>query len=285
MDLRGAASPAAQAPPKSAHTGRPRLAAIPLRLPAASLRRVSRWAGTRRPGGNGASSGNTEHAAGATAGGAGGNVAAMSITPVTALVFLVLTCPDTSEAQARWRRGRALALAIDKKMMTSVPAISYWVRALQGTGDASASTCQPAGRLSRGSLRQRATYDDFGHTLAEVRVLLRRDLKSLTRSAGNIAQPAVVIVALDAPVADASTARLYDELRQECTVMWITLGHARRLLSPVFQAGDPPLLSDAPDVADEVVSMLNGYVAPAAQGAAEAPTVPAAGSPPDAQGR
>jgi hypothetical protein len=284
LDLPGAPSPMAQAPPRPAHTGRPRLPAISLRLLGASLRRVSRWAGVRRPGGNGASGGKAEHAVGAAADGAGGNVPAPSITPIRALVFLVLTCLGSSEAQARWRRGRALALAIDKEM-ASVPTISYWVRALQGTEGASASTCQPAGRLSRGSLRQWAAHDDFSHTLAEVLAFMRRDLQALTRSAENIARPAVVIVALDAPVADARTARLYDELRQECTVMWITLGHALRLLSPVFQQDDPPLLSDAPDVAEEVVSMLNGYVAPAAQGAAEAPTAPAPGAPPDAQGR
>jgi hypothetical protein len=88
-----------------------------------------------------------------------------------------------------------------------------------------------------------------------------------------------VIVALDAPVADASTARCYDELRQECTVVWIALGHGLRLLSPVFQEGGLAPLSDAPDIAVDVVSLLNSYAATAAQVAAEA-AAPAAGSPP-----
>jgi hypothetical protein len=267
----GSAGLAAAAPPDPARTGRSWLPAIPRRLPAAPLRRISRWAGALRPQGSAGT-------AGPVIGAAGGAGPASGAIPTTAVVFLVLTCLDSPEARASWSRGRALVLEIDKKL-AGVPSISYWVRALQGTVDAPASTCQPAGQLARGSLRHRAAHDDFGHTLAEVRRFVHRDQQAVTPSAGAIARPGVVIVALDAPVADASTARCYDELRQECTVVWIALGHGLRLLSPVFQEGGLAPLSDAPDIAVDVVSLLNSYAATAAQVAAEA-AAPAAGSPP-----
>ena len=259
----------ASAPRDPAQTGRSRVRAISRRLPSAWLRRRSRWTGALRPK---SSAGN----AGSLIGAAGGNGPASGAIPATALVFLVLTCLDSPEAQASWSRGRALVLDIDKKL-ADVPSISYWVRALQGTVDAPASTCQPAGQLKRGSLRQRAAHDDFGHTLAEVRRFVRRDQQAVTPLAGVLVRPAVVIVALDAPVADASTAQCYDELRQECTVVWIALGHGLRLLSPVFQEGGLAPLSDAPDIAVDVVSLLNSYTATAALADAGA-APPAAGS-------
>jgi hypothetical protein len=260
--------PVRTAPPPPTSGAVPPVTAPPVTAPPArpadSLRRAARRAGAWRPG----------RAAGPDP---GGGVPIAGPAPVPALAFLVLTCLDSAAARSSLSRGRELLRQIDKQLAADA-AVSYWVRALQGTADTAASTCQPAGQLSRGRLRTRGAHDDFAQTLAEVRRLLDRDGQAVTRSAGAVPRAAVVIVALDAPVADASSVRLHEELRQDGLVIWVALGQARALLSGAFTDGMPPPLSDAPDLADEVARMLTGYVTTAAPDGA---AVPGPGSPAD----
>jgi hypothetical protein len=173
-----------------------------------------------------------------------------------ALLYLILTGDDSPDARANWRRGRSLLVEIDRKIASEAPAL-FAVRAFGGAGNSATSRCREAGRLSRGDVSRWTSDSDFAQSLTDIRDRLGGDLNTLARTtAGTMARPAVVLIALDAPLADAVTMQAYRDLQHDALVIWVALARSAQLLSPAFAAEDARVITDHQGAADEVVSLL-----------------------------
>jgi hypothetical protein len=175
------------------------------------------------------------------------------------LVHLILAGDARLDDRAAWRRGRSVLLAMDRKI-AATPGLACQVRALQCRSTAG-SRLRPAGRLARRHLKRSAGGADtggadFARALRSVRTMMRHDLSALERSAQPVARPAVVLYAVDPPLADAVTAEEYRALAREALVTWVVPERSAALLSPVFAGGDARVVTDHQAVADEVVYCL-----------------------------
>jgi hypothetical protein len=188
---------------------------------------------------------------------------------LAAPLLLILSGDDNSGGHASWNRGRSLLREVDKKL-AAASQIDFMVRALLNTEVTAKSTFQRAGNLSRRDIKRPASYVDFGRLLAAARALLKRDLDVLARSRSPAARPAVVLVAVDAPLADAITVQMFQDLVQEASVIWVVPERSADLMSPSFAAGDSQILTDHQGVAEEVVSLLRSRAASGTAGGAEA---------------
>jgi hypothetical protein len=176
--------------------------------------------------------------------------------PPTVLAFLLIVGDDSPDDHAPLRRSRSLLLEVDQKI-SAIPGAVYKVRGLHSAGDTAQSTLRPPGQLSRREMKRAASSFDFTRSLAGVRTVLRRDLAVLARSATSVARPAIVLFAVDAPLADAVTVEVYDELVREASVIWVVPERSSDLMSPAFAAADARILTDHRAVADEVINLLN----------------------------
>jgi hypothetical protein len=147
-------------------------------------------------------------------------------------------------------------LEVDEKLAV-IPRIAYKVRLLQTAGDAAKSELRSAAKLSRRDVKRSAEGTDLARVLTIVQTAMKRDLATLELAATEIARPAIVFYALDAPLADAVTAEVYDELAQEASITWVVPGPSADLISPAFAEGDDArIIVDHQTVADEVITIL-----------------------------
>jgi hypothetical protein len=171
------------------------------------------------------------------------------------LVYLILTSDEHSASGVAWRRGRAMLIELDGKLAEAADT-AYLVRALQQPEDMPRGELQPAGKLRRGSFRQRSEGNDLGQVLTAVLTTLRRDLAALGRDGAALLRPAIVLFVADAPLNDAVTASAYEEAAQEAAITWVVHESAMGLLSRDFEGAGGRVLADHQAVADEVLTTL-----------------------------
>ncbi len=171
------------------------------------------------------------------------------------LAFLILVGDQRSGDRAGWRRGRRVLLDVDKKIATT-PGVDYRVRALQSGPGTARSELLPAGRLSRRHLRWSESGPDLARGLGLVQAIMTRDLAALERSALLVARPAIVVFAVEPPLADAITAGEHGDLAREAPVTWVVPESSAGLMSPAFAADGARILTDHLAVTDEVVHLL-----------------------------
>jgi hypothetical protein len=177
---------------------------------------------------------------------------------ISGLVYLILTSEGVSSERASWRDGRSALLAVDEKL-AAVPQIGFQIRVLQRAEDAVKGERQPAGQLSRRSMKHLADRTDLSALLTAARDAMKRDLAALQRGGTEIVKPAIVLFAVDAPLDDAITSEVYDGLTREASIMWVMPEAATKLISPAFtEREDTRKIPYHQAVADEIITILLG---------------------------
>jgi hypothetical protein len=171
------------------------------------------------------------------------------------LVFLIL-CDEGSHDRAALRRGEAVLLAVNR-LAAVTSGVAYWVVAQRSSEDAITVGPRPAGQISQHAFRRPAGPLDLARSLDSVLALLRRDLPPLAEAYSGVVRPALVFYATDTPLADAVTARAYEELAGESSVTWVVSQRSREVMSDVFARYGARIIIDHKRSADEVMSILH----------------------------
>lgn len=182
--------------------------------------------------------------------------------PVTAItpVFLLLHGVTSPDEQVSWREGRSLSVSLDRKIAVSRP-VAFMVRALSGAAGGVKSPLREAGQLSRSDIKRPDPQLEFDLSLNGLRNAVTSDLGSLGRMALPAVRPAVVILAVDIPVADVISAEAYERLAEQASIIWVVPEPSANLISPVFSAG-VPVLSFHEGTADEIAGLLQAHACP-----------------------
>jgi hypothetical protein len=190
---------------------------------------------------------------------------------VIAPVFLLLYGVTSPDEQVSWREARSLSVSLDRMVSLSRP-VAFMMRAFSGITGSPKSVLQEAGRLSERDIKRPDPHVDFEQSLNSLRNALTSDLGALGRMARPAARPAVVIFAVDIPVADVISAEAYQRLAEQASVIWVVPERSADLLSPVFSAGGPPLTFHE-GTASEIASLLEACALPV-RPSDSAPSVP-----------
>jgi hypothetical protein len=182
--------------------------------------------------------------------------------PVTAIapVFLLLHGAAGPDGRLSWREGRSLAISVDRAISSSRP-VAFMVRVLSGAADGARSTLREAGQLAQRDVKRPDPHPDFARSLNRLGKAVASDLSALGRMTLPTALPAVVICAVDVPVADVISARAYELLAGQASVIWVVPEDSRNLMSPVFSAGGP-VLTFHDGAAEEIAGLLHAYAVP-----------------------
>lgn len=181
-------------------------------------------------------------------------VAEVAITTVMP-VFLLLYGVTSPDEQVSWREARSLSVSLDRKITSSRP-VAFKVRAFSSAADSAKSTLRDAGSLAARDIKRPDPQLDFDQALDSLRTALASDLGGLSRAVLPAARPAVVILAVDVPVADVISAQSYQRLAEQASVIWVVPERSANLISPVFTAG-VPVLTFHDGTADEIVGLLH----------------------------
>jgi len=159
-----------------------------------------------------------------------------------------------------WKRARSLLLELDSKFAGG-PGPAWKVRFAPDPSRIKESKLQDAGRLTRKHFRRTSASLDFAQGLAAMRTVLHRDLAAFERSASAAEAAAIVLFAIDVPLADAVTTREYEQVAGLARVIWVVPEAMTALISPLFATGGR-IFADYPGIGDEVVSLLRTSEAP-----------------------
>jgi hypothetical protein len=233
-------APALEAAPRPAGAGGP--AARPVRL----RRLASRLRGSGSPG---------DEADGQPQPG-GEAVAITMVAPV----FLLLYGATSPDEQVGWREARSLSVSLDRKLTSSRP-VAFKVRAFSSAVGGAKHTLQDAGSLAERDIKRPDPHFDFEQSLNSVRKAVASELGALGRTTLPSGRPAIVIFAVDVPVADVISAEAYKRLAEQASVIWVVPERSADLISPVFTAG-VPVLTFHDGTADEIVGLLHACAPP-----------------------
>jgi hypothetical protein len=135
------------------------------------------------------------------------------------------------------------------------------VRVLSSAADVARSTLREAGRLAERDVSRPDLHPDFEQSLNRLGKAVVSDLIALGRMTLPAARPAVVIFAVDVPVADVISARAYERLAEQASIIWVVPEHFGNLMSPVFSAGGP-VLTFHDGTVEEIAGLLHAYATP-----------------------
>jgi hypothetical protein len=191
----------------------------------------------------------------------------------TGLVYLLVVSEQVAIPDPDLGRLQTAVLAVDEKLATR-SACRYQVKLVYGDDTELRGELGEAGRISRRGGRRSVEIDDFTAVLKGVRAALRRDsavveAKARAQSLA-IARPAVVIFAVDPPIADHGSSEAFRDLVANATVIWVVPRNSEALVSPTFVEGHTvAVLPEHPAVAEDICDFLlaTDYLAPAPCGA------------------
>ena len=175
-------------------------------------------------------------------------------------VFLLLYGEASPDEQVSWREARSLSVSLDRKIASSRP-VAFKVRAFSSAVGGAKNILQDAGSLAERDIKRPDSHLDFEQSLNSVRKAVTSDLGVLGRATMPLGRPAIVIFAVDVPVADVVSAEAYKRLAEEATVIWVVPERSANLISPVFTAG-VPVLTFHDGTADEIVGLLHTCALP-----------------------
>jgi hypothetical protein len=183
----------------------------------------------------------------------------IAITTV-APVFLLLYGVTSPDEQVSWREARSLSVSLDRKITSSRP-VAFKLRAFSSAVGGAKNALQDAGSLCERDIKRPDPQLDFEQSLNSLRKAVASDLGALGRATLPAVRPAVVIFAVDVPVADVISAQAYKRLAEQASVIWVVPERSANLISPVFTAGVPVLtFHDGTD--DEIVGLLYACASP-----------------------
>ena len=175
--------------------------------------------------------------------------------PVTAIapVFLLLHALVSPDGQVSWRKCRSLSVSLDRKLSSSRSA-AFMVRAVSGAD----GSLRDAGHLRERDIRRPDPQLEFEQSLDRLRKAMTSDLGSLNRMTLPAIPPAVVIFAVDVPVADVISAEVYRRLAEQASVIWVVPEPSAHLISPLFSNG-VQVLGFHDGIANEIAGLLQAH--------------------------
>jgi hypothetical protein len=170
------------------------------------------------------------------------------------LLYLLLTGVGTGD-ESSWRHGRSVLIRVDHVVAESSP-LSYSVRTIYDHEHIAQSPLRPAGQTTTRDFRRTPIRFDFGRAFSELRTVLNHDLTKLEVPGSPAVPASVVFFAMSTPFADPVTIKAYQDLARHAAVTWVVPERAKSLLSQHFAVSDTEVISNYPDVADNIVHKL-----------------------------
>ena len=176
--------------------------------------------------------------------------------PLLAPVFLVLSGEDRRIDRAGWRRGQAVLREVDG-LLAAAGGYAYGVRSVVNVERAARGTRRPVGRLGLGWLlvRWAGTPAGAAGVFAAVSQSLRRELSAAPGSRPR-ALPTVVLYIVEAPPADETTLRCFQELGDLALIYWVAREGTALNIPPDFSQLGAVMLPDHPHVASTIVAQI-----------------------------
>jgi hypothetical protein len=191
-------------------------------------------------------------------------VAADTSGAIPALVLVALVGGTESATPAAVRRAREVLLELTDGFADLPRVIDGIAHTLLVLDPAGGVVTLPEGRRVR---RRRAIprpshHADLPKQLEAVGGAVKREMNMVIHRAGHVARPTLVLVAVEAPMADAGSVGLMAELTARVDVIWVLIDEAATLLSDRLQ-GSAAAVADHTAVAAELVTRITGTPSPA----------------------
>jgi hypothetical protein len=168
-------------------------------------------------------------------------------------LFLFLAGDGAIDRNA-WLHGRKVLLQLDHKA-AQVDGLSYGVWAEHSIQRAPNVTLRPAGMLTGRDFKTVVDRFDYLHALRVMRTIVARELGTLGAAELKI-RSALVIYALSAPSDNPDLLKIYRDITELVSVIWIMRERTAKRFPVEFREGGSRIVTDHPAVADEVLSML-----------------------------
>jgi hypothetical protein len=168
-------------------------------------------------------------------------------------LFLFLAGDGATDRNA-WLYGRKVLLQIDHKA-AQVDGLNYGVWAEHSIQRAPDVTLRPAGMLTGRDFKTVVDRFDYLHALRVMRTIVARELGALSAAELKI-RSALVIYALNAPPDNPDLLKIYRDITESVSVIWIMRERTAKRFPVEFREGGSRIVTDHSAVADEVMSML-----------------------------
>jgi hypothetical protein len=162
-----------------------------------------------------------------------------SDTAIAVPVFLAVVGDVGPDHGREWSRARATVRALDKHLAGESEGgggLNFLVSLVEAQ-PGRATPLEPAGSLRRRDVARPDGLGDFAQHLSSLHAALDRGQEDLRRRRLAQTKPVVVLLAVEAPPADAVSSELHERLASRASVIWVAPGEVAGMLNPVYAEG------------------------------------------------